>query len=112
MKNKRDRLGILRACIFFLSILILIALFVAFAMAEEQGKKKENQNKETENLVIIIPETCSTGTVTVECEGKVLYQYKGEINIKNDGANGKEIEIVAEYPPGSGWPCSCFEENE
>lgn len=50
--------------------------------------------KEPENLVINIPDQCKTGTLTVESESETLFEYAGEIEIINDGKDGKPISIM------------------
>lgn len=40
---------------------------------------------------------------------ELVYEYFGKVEIKNDGKNGKEIEVLIECPDGT-WPCSCMEE--
>lgn len=50
--------------------------------------------KEPENLVINIPDPCKTGTLTVESESETLFEYAGEIEIINDGKDGKPISIM------------------
>lgn len=81
-----------------LCLLVVPTLYLA-------GTQKEIEQEEP--LEITIPEPCRTGTVTVYAQDQVIYQYGGEISIRNDGQNGEEIEIVVEYPERS-WSCSCF----
>lgn len=50
--------------------------------------------KEPENLVINIPDPCTTGTLTVESESETLFEYAGTIEIINDGKDGKPISIM------------------
>lgn len=84
-----------------LCLLVVPTLYLA-------GTQKRNRAGGTAGtLEITIPEPCRTGTVTVYAQDQVIYQYGGEISIRNDGQNGEEIEIVVEYPERS-WPCSCF----
>ena len=52
------------------------------------------QSNEPADLVITIPEPCTTGTLTVYGAGVKEFQYAGEIDIRNDGRNGEPIEII------------------
>lgn len=114
MRNKRRRPGRRRASFsqrkpWMRALAILMALcLLAVPTLYLAGTQKEIEQEEPpEPLEITIPEPCTTGTVTVYAQDQVIYQYGGEISIRNDGKNGEEIEIVVEYPERS-WPCSCF----
>ena len=78
-----------------------------FSQRKPWMRAEIEQEEPPEPLEITIPEPCRTGTVTVYAQDQVIYQYGGEISIRNDGQNGEEIEIVVEYPERS-LPCSCF----
>lgn len=92
--------------------ILMAACLVAIPTLCLAGTQKEIEQEEPPApLEITIPELCRTGTVTVYAQDQIIYQYGGEISIRNDGQNGEEIEIVVEYPEGS-WPCSCFSEEE
>ncbi len=93
------------------TILILCIIAVPLLYASSAAEKAQEQPQEAEPINITIPQPCKTGTVTVYAQGQVVYQYGGEISIRNDGKNGEEIEIVVEYPDQWKWPCSCFEEE-
>lgn len=118
MRNKNRRSGRRRASfpqrklwMRVLAMLMAVCL-VAIPTLYLAGTQKEIEQEEPPApLEITIPEPCRTGTVTVYAQGQVIYQYVGEISIRNDGKNGEEIEIVVEYPEGI-WPCSCFGEEE
>ena len=114
MRNKSRRPGRRRA--FFsqrkpwmraLAILMTLCLLVVPTLYLAGIQREIEQEEPPEPLEITIPEPCRTGTVTVYAQDQVIYQYGGEISIRNDGQNGEEIEIVVEYPERS-LPCSCF----
>lgn len=114
MRNKNRRPGRRRASFpqrkpWMRALAVLMALcLLAVPTLYLAGTQKEIEQEEPpEPLEITIPEPCTTGTVTVYAQDQVIYQYGGEISIRNDGQNGEKIEIVVEYPERS-WPCSCF----
>ena len=96
-----------------LSIVIIAVgiLLLLLSPIQEDGKSEEVQEepRAAEPLVIEIPEPCTSGKVTVYSGDKLVYEYSGEIMIRNDGKNGEEIEIQVQYPDGT-WPCSCMAE--
>lgn len=114
MKNNKKRPGRCRASFSqrkpwmrALAIIIALCLLMVPTLHLAGAQKEIEQEKQPEPLEITIPEPCRTGTVTVYAQDQVIYQYDGEISIRNDGQNGEEIEIVVEYPERR-WPCSCF----
>lgn len=114
MRNKSRRPGRRRASFSqrkpwmrALAILMALCLLVVPTLYLAGTQKEIEQEEPPKPLEITIPEPCRTGTVTVYAQDQVIYQYGGEISIRNDGQNGEEIEIVVEYPERS-WPCSCF----
>lgn len=114
MRNKSRRPGRRRASFSqrkpwmrALAILMALCLLVVPALYLAGTQNEIEQEEPSESLEITIPEPCRTGTVTVYAQDQIIYQYGGEISIRNDGQNGEEIEIVVEYPERS-WPCSCF----
>ena len=114
MRNKSGRPGRRRASFSkrkpwmrALAILMALCLLVVPTLYLAGTQKEIEQEEPPEPLEITIPEPCRTGTVTVYAQDQIIYQYGGEISIRNDGQNGEEIEIVVEYPERS-WPCSCF----
>lgn len=118
MRNKNRRPGRRRASFSqrkpwmrTLAILMAVCLVAIITLCLAGTQKEIEQEEPPEPLEITIPEPCRIGTVTVYTQDQVIYQYGGEISIRNDGQNGEEIEIVVEYPEGS-WPCSCFSEEE
>ena len=118
MRNKSRRPGRRRASFsqrkpWMRALAVLMALcLLAVPTLYLAGTQKEIEQEEPpEPLEITIPEPCTTGTVTVYAQDQVIYQYGGEISIRNDGQNGEKIEIVVEYPEGT-WPCRCYGESE
>lgn len=118
MRNKSGRPGRRRApfsqrkpWMRALAILMALCLLVVPTLYLAGTQKEIEQEEPPEPLEITIPEPCRTGTVTVYAQDQVIYQYGGEISIRNDGQNGEEIEIVVEYPEGT-WPCRCYGESE
>lgn len=114
MRNKNRRPGRRRASFSqrkpwmrALAVLMLLCLLVVSTLYLIGTQNEIEQEEPPEPLEITIPELCRTGTVTVYAQDQIIYQYGGEISIRNDGQNGEEIEIVVEYPERS-WPCSCF----
>lgn len=114
MRNKNRRPGRRRASFSqrkpwmrALAVLMLLCLLVVSTLYLIGTQNEIEQEEPSESLEITIPEPCRTGTVTVYAQDQIIYQYGGEISIRNDGQNGEEIEIVVEYPERS-WPCSCF----
>lgn len=80
---------------------ILIAVLLIFLFSTHIEEKREEQTIQTIRPAdsvehIIVSPRCDTGTITVYAtdEGRV-FQYRGKIEIKNSGWNGKEIEIIA-----------------
>ena len=94
-----------------LAVLMTLCLLVVPTLCLAGTQKEIKQEEPPEPLEITIPEPCRTGTVTVYAQDQIIYQYGGEISIRNDGKNGEEIEIVVEYPEGT-WPCGCYGESE
>lgn len=94
----------------FLSI-IIGSLFVIIGTSCQSRTIKKNQEIVTESntskpvtvekktFILQIPKATNRGTVTVqEPDGEVHGEYKGEIDILNDGRNGQAIEIVVTVP--------------
>lgn len=117
MRNKSRRPGRCRASFLkrkpwmrVLAIFMVICILAAPTLHLAGAQKEIEQEEPPKPLEITIPEPCRTGTVTVYAQDQIIYQYGGEISIRNDGQNGEEIEIVVEYPEGS-WPCSCYNDG-
>lgn len=93
-KRKKHILALL-----ILLFIIVFTPFILYGSARlEESKRIEREASKPAPLVIDIPKPCNTGMITVYGNGEVLYQYAGDIIIKNDGRNGKTIEIVVKYP--------------
>ena len=71
--------------------IILVMLLVAVVIAGCAEKKI----KTTEPVISITnPKPCHTGRIIVYEQGEMVFDYKGEINIINNGRNGEEIAII------------------
>lgn len=70
----------------------LLSLFVVACKTEDA-----NEEKETTKPVVSItnPKRCNTGRIAVYNNGEIVFDYYGEIDIINNGRNGKEIKIEA-----------------
>lgn len=70
----------------------LLSLFAVACKAEDTNEKKET----TKPVVSIAnPKRCNIGRITVYNNGEIVFDYYGEIDIINNGRNGKEIKIEA-----------------
>ncbi len=124
--NKRNRKGsaIRRALLRIrrsrvadiLSIGIIVvgtALIIFFPVLDREEPKEtaltEEPSGTAEPITIKAQEPCETGIVMAMSGEELVYEYFGKVEIKNDGKNGKEIEVLIECPDGT-WPCSCMEE--
>ena len=95
-----------------LIIIIAVAVIGAFFLfVAEDTRNRETQEtaQVVAPLVIDVHDPCTRGMVKVYSGGELVYEYSGEIMIKNDGKNGEEIEIQIEYTEET-WPCSCMAE--
>ena len=73
--------------------IILVMLLVAAVIAGcENGTKTYEPDKPV--ISITNPKPCHTGRVIVYEQGEMVFDYKGEINIINNGRNGEEIAII------------------
>ena len=91
----------------FLSI-IIGSLFVIIGTScqrrtiqknQEIISEMEQQEPVKETFKISIPAATDHGTITVqEPDGDVMFNYKGTIDIQNDGRNGQAIDIVVTVP--------------
>ena len=64
----------------------VVALFALLTSLEQQ---------QAEPLVIEVPEQATEGSIRVfDYDGCCIYAYYGKIEIRNDGRDGKEIDIV------------------
>lgn len=73
-----------------------IALFVLLTSREPQKEHKNaDKRQQAEPLVIEVPEQATEGSIRVfDYDGCCIYVYYGKIEIRNDGRDGKEIDIV------------------
>lgn len=74
----------------------VIVLFALLTSREpQQGHKNEDNTQQAEPLVIEVPEQATEGSIRVfDYDGCCIYAYYGKIEIRNDGRDGKEIDIV------------------
>lgn len=73
--------------------IILVMLLVAAVIAGcENGTKTYEPDKPV--ISITNPKPCHTGRIIVYEQGEMVFDYKGEINIINNGRNGEEIAII------------------
>lgn len=100
-----------------LSIIIVAAALVLIVLSPAICRETTRENESAEEpaakaepLTIEIPEPCDIGSVRVVSGDNLIYEYYGNVEIKNDGKNGKKIEILIEHPEGT-WPCSCAEDT-
>ena len=71
--------------------IILVMLLVAVVIVGCAEKKI----KTTEPVISITnPKPCHTGRIIVYEQGEMVFDYKGEISIINNGRNGEEIAII------------------
>lgn len=83
MRMKREDKAILAAG----AVLIITLLAITGCSA------KQTKSPAPKPLVIDQPEPCHTGTLVVEAEGERVFEYSGEIIIRNDGRDGNSIDI-------------------
>ena len=100
MRNKNRRPGRRRASFSqrkpwmrALAVLMLLCLLVVSTLYLIGTQNEIEQEEPPEPLEITIPEPCRTGTVTVYAQDQIVYQYGGEISIRNDGQNGEELAL-------------------
>ena len=73
--------------------IIFVILLVAVAIARcKNGTKTDEPDKPV--ISITNPKPCHTGRIIVYEQGEMVFDYKGEINIINNGRNGEEIAII------------------
>ena len=73
-----------------------IILVMLLATAVLAGCKNGTKTDEPDKPVISItnPKPCHTGRIIVYEQGETVFDYKGEINIINNGRNGEEIAVI------------------
>ena len=71
-------------------------LVMLLATAVLTGCKNGTKTDESDKPVISItnPKPCHTGRIIVYEQGEMVFDYKGEISIINNGRNGEEIAII------------------
>lgn len=74
----------------------VVALFALLTSREQQQEHKNaDKRQQAEPLVIEVPEQETEGSIRVfDYDGCCIYAYYGKIEIRNDGRDGKEIDIV------------------
>lgn len=73
----------------------VVALFALLTSREQQEHKNADKRQQAEPLVIEVPEQETEGSIRVfDYDGCCIYAYYGKIEIRNDGRDGKEIDIV------------------
>lgn len=74
----------------------VVALFALLTSREQQQEHKNaDKRQQAEPLVIEVPEQATEGSIRVfDYDGCCIYAYYGKIEIRNDGRDGKEIDIV------------------
>lgn len=85
--------------LFFLGIFFLCDYGMGYAISDY----KRQQAREIEDTIVIdVPTSSSYGTVTIYDFDDVIYSYKGEMQILNDGSNGQPIEVVVDVAENGG----------
>lgn len=75
-----------------ISCLIAAAVLILVGCRQEEPQPV----KQPRDIVIDIPEPCTTGVVEVYEDGETVFAYQGEIDIQNDGRDGEPIRIVVD----------------
>ena len=82
----------------FISIVALLFAMTIYCLFKQDDiseiKEYRNPTLKVADLVIEVPEVNTYGTITVYDENERVFSYIGEIDIKNDGTDGNEINIV------------------
>lgn len=112
-RRENKALRIMSICMLaFLGMVAAIMIFMLLIWCKEQQAAQtvdewvENQTQQAEPLVIVTPEPETEGSVTIYTNDGTVYGYFGDIAIKNDGKDGKQIDIelygwlVEEYKHG------------
>lgn len=104
MRKRHDRenkaLKLLIHCAAYLAagvvVFMLFMLFIWYkgTRPEPQAEKAVERGQQ-ETIEITTPKPQTKGSIRVfDYDGCCIYAYYGEIEIRNDGGNGKEIDIV------------------
>lgn len=96
-KLKRICLGVL---LYLLTVCAIgVGSYGYFRSKYIRDLKAEDEVKDPEKLVIYTPEASHSGTLTILYpDDSIQFQYQGEIQILNDGEDGKEIDIAIQIP--------------
>lgn len=90
--------AILAACITGIILFMLLIWWrgqQAEPLTDEQvAAQMQQEQEEVEPLVIETPEPATEGSITIYTPDGAVYGYFGEIDIKNDGRDGNQINIV------------------
>lgn len=69
----------------------------------ESNESKSVEVEEEETFILQIPKASNHGTIKIQdSEGNVKAEYRGQIDIVNDGRNGENINITITVP-GENW---------
>ena len=74
-------------------IVIGVCIFFVVCIMENIDTEEETA-EEPEKLIIVEPEPCEYGRVRIYRENEIVFEYSGNIDIENDGTDGKEIVIT------------------
>lgn len=90
--------AILAACITGIILFMLLIWWrgqQAEPLTDERvAAQMQQEQEEVEPLVIETPEPATEGSITIYTPDGAVYGYFGEIDIKNDGRDGNQINIV------------------
>ncbi len=95
-ENRILKIVITIATIIAIMLVCALAVFMAAWQQEYGEETRENKQENKQNRIVIeVPEESTKGTVRVfDYDGCCIYAYYGEIEIRNDGKNGEEIDII------------------
>lgn len=76
-------------------MVIVIGVCIFFVVCIMKNIETEEETaEEPEKLIIVEPEPCKYGRVRIYRENEIVFEYSGNIDIENDGTDGKEIVIT------------------
>lgn len=70
---------------------LLIGVAVSVCVLASCTDKKEHVDPKP--IVVETPDPCTEGRILVTKDGRCIFEYKGEIEMINDGRNGEEIDV-------------------
>lgn len=80
-------------------ILVSVAFIFVIGCSKKEKTPATQKTSEATPLVIDTPEPRTDGKLTIlDSNGDVYFQYSGEISIKNNGKNGKAVDIEITLP--------------